>query len=261
MSSDGRRSRHVHRLPRGKRVLLIFVKAPSPGQVKTRLLPILSGAQAAHLYRCLVQDTLAIARTLRDVRVAIAYAANAQFPDCSWLDVEVPVVLQEGAHLGERLLRAFRWAFQQDAAQVVAIGSDAPQLSARWLRQAFRALERADVVLGPTTDGGYHLIGLNDPNPALFVDMPWSTDRLLAKTLERLEHLHLTAHCLEPVMDLDTPEDLRRYVGRLNGQRPRTPVRARLGRAGGQTARYLAALCLDRAHGRMLPGAAERLEG
>ncbi len=213
--------------------LLIFVKAPVPGQVKTRLRPWLAPDEAAQLYRCLVQDTLATARRVKRVRVAIAYAAHAAFPDCSWLKTEVPVVLQKGADLGERLTRAFRWAFRHKAQRVVVIGSDAPDLSARWLAQAFRVLERADAVLGPTTDGGYHLIGLNEPNPALFADMPWSTSRLLAKTLTRIERLHVSVDCLRPIADLDTPADVRLYAASLDGRRART-----------HTARYLATLRL-----------------
>ena len=213
--------------------LLIFVKAPVPGQVKTRLRPWLAPDEAAQLYRCLAQDTLAAARRLPRVRVAIAYAAHAPFPDCAWLNTEAPIVLQKGADLGERLTRAFRWAFRRKAQRVVIIGSDAPQLSARWLAQAFRALERADVVLGPTTDGGYHLIGLNEANPALFADMPWSTSRLLAKTLGRIGQLHVSVECLRPITDLDTPDDVRRYAAGLDGRRART-----------HTARYLATLKL-----------------
>ena len=213
--------------------LLIFVKAPAPGQVKTRLRPWLSPDQAAQLYRCLAQDTLAAATRVQGVRVALAYAANAAFPDCAWLDAKAPVVLQEGADLGERLTRAFRWAFRRKAQRVVIIGSDAPHLSARWLAQAFRALGRADVVLGPTTDGGYHLIGLNEANPALFAGMPWSTSRLLANTLGRIEQLRARVHCLRPIADLDTPKDVRRYAAGLNGRRART-----------HTARYLATLKL-----------------
>lgn len=194
------------------RTLLVFVKAPSPGQVKTRLVPVLSPSQACRLYRCLAQDTLAAARRLRGVQVVLAYAANKQFPDCAWLDAKLPVVLQDGRGLGERLTRAFRWACRR-ASRVVAIGSDAPQLSAAWLQRAFDAFEQAEVVLGPTVDGGYHLIGLQAPIPALFTDMPWSTNRLLAQTLERIAKLHLTARCLSAIRDLDTPEDLRYFAG------------------------------------------------
>lgn len=195
------------------RTLLVFVKAPSPGQVKTRLVPVLSPPQACRLYRCLAQDTLATARQLRGVQVVLAYAANKPFPDCAWLDAKLPVILQDGRGLGERLTQAFRWAFSRQASRVVAIGSDAPQLSAAWLQRAFDALEHAEVVLGPTVDGGYHLIGLQAPMPALFMDMPWSTNRLLAQTLERIAELHLTSRCLSAIRDLDTPEDLRYFAG------------------------------------------------
>ena len=209
--------------------LLIFVKAPSPGEVKTRLLPILSAEDACQLYRCLVLDTLNAARALRGVHVVLAYAATSQFPDCSWLGEEVPIVLQQGDDLGARLVHAFRWAFARKARHVVVVGSDAPDISTHWLRLAFQELSRVDVVVGPSTDGGYHLIGLNHPHPKLLTDMPWSTDRLLAQTLQRIRRLGLTVRCLEPISDLDTPKDVQRYLATLDGRR----------RLQTHTARYL----------------------
>jgi len=189
--------------------LIIFVKAPTPGEVKTRLVPVLSAEQAASLYRCLVSDTLRAARALRDVQVVVAYAANRQFPDLTWLDEPPALFLQYGATLDERLEHAFRWAFQQHARSVLVIGSDAPDLSTRWLRDAFRFLRQCDVVVGPTTDGGYHLIGLRQPHPELFAQMPWSTSKLFGQTLHRVAELRLAVRCLEPIADLDTPDDLR----------------------------------------------------
>jgi len=208
--------------------LLVFVKAPSPTEVKTRLTSQLSPEDAAYLYRCLVRDTLEVARRLTRAHLVIAYAANREFPDVRWLDEPPPMFLQHGRSLGERLGHAFRWAFDQRARRVVVMGSDAPEISASWIRQAFGRLARYDVVLGPTEDGGYHLIGLTQPHPELFEEMPWSTPKLLGQTIQRIGQLGLSVACLESVADLDTPEDVSRVMARLNARTART-----------HTARYL----------------------
>jgi rSAM/selenodomain-associated transferase 1 len=211
--------------------LIVFVKAPIPGAVKTRLLPALSAEEACRLYQCLARDTLEAVKRLRAVRIALAYAGNRRFPDCSWLSREAPMFRQRGDELGKRLIQAFRWAFQRKARRVVVVGSDAPDLSSSWIRLAFQHLRRCDVVVGPTSDGGYQLIGLAQPHPELFVGMPWSSDRLLRQTLDRSRRLRLTVRCLEPISDLDTPQDLRRYVEQGGWRRRRS-----------RTARYVARL-------------------
>ncbi|MBI3088170.1 MAG: TIGR04282 family arsenosugar biosynthesis glycosyltransferase [Candidatus Omnitrophica bacterium] len=190
---------------------LVFVKAPSPGLVKTRLLSVLSAEEAAALYRTLVRDTLEALAAVPNLHRVVAYAADPAFPDLTWLGA-YPMVRQEGETLGARLQHAFAWAFAQGAARVIAVGSDAPALSPDWLREACEALARVDVVLGPTRDGGYQLIGLRRLSPELFADMPWSTSALCDRTLERAACLGLRARCLAPVEDLDTPDDLRRYL-------------------------------------------------
>ena len=114
---------------------MIFVKAPSPGEVKTRMIPTLSPEAAAHLYRSLVFDTLEAARQLRNVHVVVSYAANPSFPDVSWMASShgTPMMcLQHGRTLGERLMRAFQWAFEQRAQHVAVMGSDAPDLQPQW---------------------------------------------------------------------------------------------------------------------------------
>ncbi len=216
------------RADQGQRWLIVFVKAPSPGEVKTRLLPAWSADDACQLYRCLVMDTLELVRSLPGIHLAIAYAANDTFPDLAWLGSHHAMFLQHGSTLGERLVHAFQWAFEQGADRVVVLGSDAPDLSRQWIAQAFESLDRSDVVLGPTVDGGYHLLGLTRLIPELFDGMPWSTPRLLRRTLEQIERLHLAVRCLEPIADLDTPADVQRYVAEV----ARHPQES-------QTARYL----------------------
>ncbi|MBI3324936.1 MAG: TIGR04282 family arsenosugar biosynthesis glycosyltransferase [Candidatus Omnitrophica bacterium] len=210
--------------------VMVFVKAPSAGQVKTRLCPPLSATHAAELYRCLVYDTLASLSRL-PAQLAIAYAANSEFPDLSWLSTAAHrgsgiVLPQQGRSLGERLRHAFSSAFANGATRVVAVGSDAPELSASWLREAISALDHAELVIGPATDGGYHLIGMVKLYPSLFQRMPWSTPALLDRTLARARELGLRAHRLAPIADLDVPEDLYRYLRRLRARSERDATAA-----------------------------------
>ena len=202
--------------------LILFVKAPVPGHVKTRLRPLLSDEEACQLYRCLVLDTLEAVKPLRGVRVVVAYAADPAFPDLTWLNHDGTMFLQHGNTLGERLIHALECAFAHKARAVVALGSDAPDLSTQWVRRAFQHLSRSDVVVGPTEDGGYQLIGLAKPHPELFLDMPWSSSHLFKQTLDRIRHLRLSVHVLSPVTDLDTPEDLWRYVAQRGFRRRHT---------------------------------------
>jgi len=206
----------------GHEVLILFVKAPTPGEVKTRLVPVWSEAEAAELYRCLVLDTLAVVHRLPDIRLVIAYAPDRRFPDLSWLPIQVPVVRQRGHSLGQRLIHAFAWAFGQGARSVVVMGSDAPELTRGWVRRAFVALRDSEAVIGPTADGGYQLIGLSRPCPALFTRMPWSTPALLSATLRTMSRLRLRFQCLPTTWDLDTPGDVRRYLRDSRPARRRT---------------------------------------
>ncbi len=215
------------------------MKAPTPGRVKTRLLRCLSPEEASQLYQRLVRDTLRVATRLSGIHVVVAYAADAQYPTLRWISRPYATIPQRGRDLGERLSRAFAWAFAHGARRVVVMGSDAPDLSARWIRQAFRALAAHDVVVGPTLDGGYHLIGLNEPRPAYFRHIPWSTARVCSTTLARIARRGDRVFCLTPIFDLDIPRDLKRYARQLHAD----PARLRRS----LTARYLLRLgCVRR---------------
>lgn len=193
-------------------IVMVFVKAPSPGRVKTRLLPVLSAEEAASAYRWMVRDTLDVVARLPAVHTVVTYAPDRQFPDLTWLDRSLHMVVQHGSTLGERLTHAFAWAFARGARRAIVLGSDAPDLSTEWVHEALDALGGHDVVIGPTTDGGYHLIGLTRPQPELFLNIPWSSPHVLAATRAQIDRLHLTVHQLLPVSDVDTPQDMRRHL-------------------------------------------------
>ncbi|HNC74500.1 MAG TPA: TIGR04282 family arsenosugar biosynthesis glycosyltransferase, partial [Elusimicrobiota bacterium] len=174
-----------------RRALVVFLKAPVPGLVKTRLTPVLTAEEAAGFYRALARDTMAAVREWADLseghRPWGAYQSHPRFPDLRWAGHPVPFFEQEGANLGDRLNHAFDRMFREDHRQTVVIGSDAPEITVDRLTEAFQSLDRHDAVIGPARDGGYYLLGLRKSRPALWTDMPWSSDGVLAETVRRLD--------------------------------------------------------------------------
>lgn len=198
-------------LVRGTRESIgVFAKYPEPGRAKTRLIPALGPQGAAALHEQLVRHTLnAVGELLRlrdvDAQIRTAGAEPRAFADR--FGTPLPCVAQEEGDLGQRMLAAFRDMLRTSRSGVL-IGTDCPDLSAGPLTLAFDALNTADVVLGPASDGGYYLIGLKRPVPALFENIAWSTSTVLARTLERASALGLTVRLLPTLSDVDEPHDL-----------------------------------------------------
>jgi len=189
----------------------IFVKAPIPGQVKTRLADEIGPSGAAEVYWRLGRQVVSgAAGSEHRSTVWFAPAREAAFVR-EWLDGVGPVAFrpQAGASLGERLTNAFTTEFAERARGVVIIGSDCPGVDRRIVQQAFTALGEHDVVLGPALDGGYYLVGLAAPHPALFRGIPWSTAAVASQTRTRARALGLSCHLLEPLRDVDTMRDAR----------------------------------------------------
>jgi rSAM/selenodomain-associated transferase 1 len=198
---------------RGGRCLLLFSKPSHPGRVKTRLIGELSAGEAAALHAAFQDDLLDRLRG-GDFDLQVAWALG---PDEPLPAVAAPGVRQEGADLGERLWGALRRAAQSYPV-VAAVGSDHPDLPTERIHDAFARLETGSpVVLGPAEDGGYYLVGARAEtlDRALFARIPWSTDRVLATTLERCRELGLEPSLLAPARDVDTPADLRRLAAEL----------------------------------------------
>lgn len=188
----------------------VFAKYPEPGRAKTRLIPALGPQGAASLHEQLVRHTLnsvGALLALRDVDAQIWTAGADPSAFADRFGTPLPCVAQEEGDLGQRMLAAFRGMLRASRSGVL-IGTDCPDLSAGLLTLAFEALHTADVVLGPASDGGYYLIGLNRPVPALFENIEWSTSSVLAKTLERASALGLTVRLLPTLSDVDEPHDL-----------------------------------------------------
>lgn len=203
--------------------LLVFVKAPRPGFVKTRLAASLGVEAATLAHTELVGVTLD--RIAGSANVTLCFTpADAEAEIASWRRPGWALLPQVAGDLGRRLERAFACAFAAGAARVAAIGTDCPDLTADDLGAAWRALDSADVVLGPAADGGYWLIGLRRPQPALFDGIAWSTDRVLRQTLAIARAAGLRVRLLRELRDVDDEADWRAYrTGRLVDSRSAGP--------------------------------------
>jgi rSAM/selenodomain-associated transferase 1 len=192
-------------------VLLVFVRAPEAGRVKTRLAAAIGGRAALRIYRRLAEHTLAEARALAadgvEVRVHYAPAAAGDVVR-AWLG-EGPVYLpQAEGDLGMRMRDAFARAFADGAGRVVIVGSDLPALSAALLRRAFDRLDGCAAVVGPARDGGYWLLGMRGMIGGVFDGIEWSTPGVLAATLARLRAADADPAMLETLADVDEVGDL-----------------------------------------------------
>ena len=189
--------------------LVIFAKAPQAGLAKTRLIPALGAAGAANLARQMLAHTLAqaLATGAQTVELCMSPAAG----DPAWRGVALPGAVQLSTQgdgdLGERMNRAMNRALTQQAV-VLLMGSDCPALSAAHMAEAARQLVQHDAVLVPVADGGYVLIGLKAPCPAVFAPMAWSTSVVAAETLQRLAALKKRVWLGPTLHDIDDAADL-----------------------------------------------------
>lgn len=189
-----------------------MAKTPGSGKAKTRITS-LAPAQVLELYRCFLQDTLALAMLVEGVEPVVAYTPpEAEREMRTIVPSGFSVVPQEGADLNERMENAFRRRFQLGYGAVVMMGSDSPNLPPTYVTRALRALEdpQVDVVLGPCDDGGYYLIGLKSLHPELFRQVKMSTPSVMDDTLQLAKAANLRVALLPPWYDVDTGEDLRR---------------------------------------------------
>lgn len=197
--------------PLSRCALLVFVRAPRRGEVKTRLAAGIGDDAALEAYRRLAEHTLAAAAPLAGdgVRLRVHHApADAGGEVRAWLGGAPAYLPQAEGDLGARMEAAFGSAFREGAERVVIVGSDLPALSTALLRRAFAALDGSDAVVGPARDGGYYLLGLRRPIDGLFGGIRWSTPQVLSATLGRLRAAGAEPVLLEELADVDTVEDL-----------------------------------------------------
>lgn len=195
-------------LPDQRRTLVIMAKAPKPGMVKTRLMQSLPSSAVTALYRCLLEDTVALATSLRSVEVAVMCPESDKEELVHLLGDTVQVVAQKGEGLAAGLISVFRHFTAAGGRHVIAFNSDSPHLAPSVLDAAFEVLSTHDVVVGPTHDGGYYLVGAKVPHPSLFEGDGMGTRSALDRLLTRTKVLHLSTGFTEPFYDIDVANDL-----------------------------------------------------
>jgi rSAM/selenodomain-associated transferase 1 len=210
-------------LKQEKLLLVVVAKAPVAGEVKTRLVPHFTAAEAADLFRCFLQDRIREMSRLKGIDLAVAFTpADARKTFASIASNGFQLFAQKGESLGQRLRNIFidQLALGYDAVSI--IDSDTPDLPAAVVEQSFQILvsDEADAVYGPCDDGGYYLVGMRQPHPELFEDIPWSTRFVLKITLDRAHGLGIKTRLLPGWNDLDTVEDLMDYYVRHKRQPP-----------------------------------------
>lgn len=191
--------------------VLLFAKLPVKGQAKTRLAAEIGEDLTVGLYRCFVEDLVSRIENL-DVGLELWFCPpGGKSSFVEWLGEQYSYKPQTGSDLGERLKNAFDSAFAEGFSKVVAIGSDSPDLPEKYLRQAFEGLASHDAVVGPSSDGGYYLIGFSQESflPDAFDDIPWSSDGVFEQTVCALERQGRDAYILPLWYDVDTAADLQ----------------------------------------------------
>ena len=210
------------------RVLVIMAKAPRPGAVKTRLAPSLSPEAVTAFYCCLLDDTLVLARSLGDVEVAIMCPDSdldelARLAGMQLAGKPASVVAQKGEGLAAGLTSVFAHFAEGHQRRIIAFNSDSPHLPRSVLEGAFEMLAAHDVVVGPTHDGGYYLVGAKAFHPTLFAGDGMGTSSALERLLSRAQALELSVGFAAPFYDIDVADDLARLAEELRLAPARAP--------------------------------------
>lgn len=189
-----------------KNTLLIFAKAPIPGEVKTRLQPHLSPELSADFHRRLVEHCLRVASTVDEVSVELWVGSEhvwwSELARAYCLDIHY----QCGDSLGKRMRNAMEHALDESQHAVI-VGTDCPFIDKPYIEKAFETLAQSDVVIGPADDGGYVLLGLSQCHEPLFESVDWGTERVLEQTQNKIRRLGLSLTLLNSLMDIDRPDD------------------------------------------------------
>ncbi|MEW6001548.1 MAG: TIGR04282 family arsenosugar biosynthesis glycosyltransferase [Nitrospirota bacterium] len=195
------------------RCIILFVKYPEKGKVKTRFSARLGDETTQNLYRCFVSDLIEILEKKRYTFKIAFYPPDSEEKIISWLGPEHSYTTQVGKDLGERMENAFKDAFMEGFNEVLVIGSDIPDITPSLIDKAFETLKSSDAVIGPCFDGGYYLIGFTMKTflPDIFKNIQWSTEGVFKDTMEVFSKKGYKVYVLPKLRDLDRIEDLRAF--------------------------------------------------
>jgi hypothetical protein len=208
--------------PKASSCIIIFAKAPVPGQVKTRLTSDLSPKQASAVYQAFLTDWHDALSKIPAVQQVIAYTPPEALSVLQSLIGARPIYIpQVDGNLGARLIAAAQWAHNARYQKILIVGSDSPSLPVQYIKKAFDLLDSRDVVVGPSVDGGYYLIGFSHQGaaltlPGIFEDIDWSTSVVFHQTLAKIESTQARLGLLPPWYDVDSMADLRFLLDHLH---------------------------------------------
>lgn len=194
-------------------ILIIFTKYPFPGQVKTRLISSIGAEKAADLHRQMTEKTVLMSKNFAEKEkklFKIFYKGSDLEAMKNWLG-DMSFERQKEGDLGEKMSKAFKNCFEGNAQKVVIIGTDCPALTSDILHDAFKALDRKEIVLGPAEDGGYYLVGLKRRADFLFKNISWGTNMVFSQTREKALQKGLHIATLKHLADVDRPDDLIKF--------------------------------------------------
>jgi rSAM/selenodomain-associated transferase 1 len=200
-------------------IILLFIKAPVRGRVKSRLAAAIGQEAALELYKNFILDIVdTVKKTGYPFRICY-YPPEAGSEASSWLSGQYRFTPQQGSDLGKRMENAFIRCFSEGFERAILIGSDLPDLAPSVLKEAMASLAKHDVVIGPASDGGYYLIGFHKHTlmPRVFHGMSWSTETVFQKTMAILKNSALSIAQAPTWNDVDTVEDLRALYTRSKG--------------------------------------------
>jgi rSAM/selenodomain-associated transferase 1 len=202
---------------KNKSVIVIMAKQPRPGMTKTRLSPPLTVDEAARLYEVLLLDTIQLVSGLKGCDLAIAITPEEARSYFEAIALPGTLLLPvDGVNIGDCLSQSLRSLLSLGYTQALALNADGPSLPVEYLQLAIDLLDEHDLTLGPGHDGGYYLIGVKRPEPALFRGVSWSTPEVLTQTLERVRELGWRYALTPQWYDIDTAADLVRLVNDLD---------------------------------------------
>lgn len=191
------------------RGVIVFVKNPELGKVKTRLAATVGDQKALEIYHKLIGYTRDVLTQVEDTKKYVFYSSFIDDKD-GWQNNVFEKRLQVAGGLGEKITEALKSVFE-DCDQVVIIGSDCPQLTSEHIETAFDKLQNCNITIGPSHDGGYYLLGMDKFYPQLFQGINWSTETVFQETLQKTESSGLTSYVLEALSDIDYEEDWVKY--------------------------------------------------
>ncbi len=193
-----------------KTALIIFAREPKDGKVKTRLARDLPVKIVTSLYKAFVKDVLALCLQARcDQRFLFYAGSNRSLKFLKRFTPKFTLKRQLGSNLGGRMMHAFSFCHAQDFDKMLIVGTDCLEITSKDIEKAFKLLDRVDVVLGPSRDGGYYLIGMKKPVGSIFEGVHWSSEKVLIQTLQKIQKIKKSYALLSKKEDVDTIKELK----------------------------------------------------